>query len=104
MAYVVLPASLNSMCARPVPLVILAPSLWPTKSRLQRIATKSWHVVATVQAELRFAVRLMAGARAYFRPKGSPLSWTRYWSKRLDFKIRRERSLPKPKEPVYFDD
>jgi hypothetical protein len=56
----------------PGALVILAPSLWSTKSRLQRIATKSYHFVATiratkivVQAELCFAVRLMARSYRY---------------------------------------
>jgi hypothetical protein len=43
--------------------------------------------------------------RAYILSAGSvPLSWSRYWSKRLDFKIRGVRSLPKPKEPAYLDD
>jgi hypothetical protein len=33
-----------------------------------------------------------------------PLSWFRYWFKRLDYKIRGVRSLPKPKEPAYLDE
>ena len=53
--------------------------------------------VALCRAAYGRRARILSGERV-------PLSWTRYWSKRLDFKIRRERSLPKPKEPVYFDD